>query len=88
MHSSFVKSLFCNDIVGRVILEDTICKFPWKFSVEEISMVMEREFKLRNFMSGKLLCMDCLTLKTRIVLELLGNLLRDDFHKPSHTWAM
>ena len=83
-----MKSLFFDDNVGRVILEDTICTFPWKLSVEEISMVMEREFKLRNFMSGKLLCMDCLTLKTRIVLELLGNLLRDEFHKPSHTWAM
>ena len=69
-------------------MEDTICKFPWKFSVEEISMVVEREFEVRNFMSGKLLCMDCLTLKTRIVMELLGNLLRDDFPMPSPTWAM
>ena len=69
-------------------MDDTICTFPWKLSVEELSMIMDREFKLRNFMSGNLLCMDCLTLKTRIVMELLGNLLRDDFHKPSHTWAM
>ena len=30
-------------------MEDTICKCPWKFSVEEISMVMEREFEVRNF---------------------------------------
>lgn len=67
-----MKSLFFDDNVGRVILDETICTFPWKLSVEELSMVMDREFKLRNFMSGNLLCMDCLTLKTRIVLELLG----------------
>ena len=83
-----MKSLFFDDNVGRVILDDTNCTFPWKLSVEEPSMVMDRKFKLRNFMNGNLLCMDCLTLKTRIVMELLGNLLRDDFPMPSPTWAM
>lgn len=49
-----MKSLFFDDNVGRVILDETICTFPWKLSVEELSMVMDREFRLRKFYEWEL----------------------------------